>query len=166
MAVSTVITNWSRAFHFSLFISQSAGVLRVRKRWEAHGTASLGASGTNPAAVTSFPCLVQKVFETGVDVEVVIVGKGFHTFNPLVAASVLVPHHFLLHPRVGDAVAVGAAGVISLLAYKRLVAEVRPLNGWKVGAAPFAALTPPFGGGAGGGASGHEVAGHALHGVG
>ena len=80
--------------------------------------------------------IVQQVFEAGVDVEVAIVGKVFHTFDPLVAASVLVPHHFLLHPRVGDAVAVGAAGVISLLAYERLVAEVRPLKGWKVGAAP------------------------------
>ena len=78
----------------------------------------------------------------------------------------LVPDDFLLHPSVGYRVAIRAAGVPGLFAYERLVAEVRTLNGWKVGAAPFAALTPPFGGGAGGGASGHEVAGHALHGVG
>ena len=55
MAVSTVITNWSRAFHFSLFIVFFEGESEKKDGWGLEATPlPFAASGTNPAAV-SYP---------------------------------------------------------------------------------------------------------------
>ena len=81
------------------------------------------------------------------------------------------PDDFLLHPGVGYGVAIRTASIVGLITDERLVTEMGIYDVGKVFSASttiaaFAApLSPPFGGGVGGGASCHQVAGDALHGV-
>ena len=81
------------------------------------------------------------------------------------------PDDFLLHPGVGYRVAIRTASIVGLIADERLVTEMGIYDVGKVFSASttiaaFAApLSPPFGGGVGGGASCHQVAGDALHAV-
>ena len=85
----------------------------------------------------------------------------------------LVPDDFLLYPRVGYRVAVRTASVVGLITDERLVAEMSIYDGRKVFSTTTALLTgllaaplsPPFGGGVGGGTSRHQVGGDALDAV-
>ena len=75
---------------------------RVNKRWEGHGTPSLGASRTDPAAVySSLVYIIQQVFERRVDVQVFVGNVLYGSFDPFVLPAVLVPDDFFLYPSVG-----------------------------------------------------------------